>query len=54
MLLIGVALIAFALDLFGFGAILTGGGLVSGSLLAIIGLVLLYKGASRKEAKEQI
>jgi hypothetical protein len=31
-----------------------GGFLVSGSLLAIIGLVLLYKGASRKEAKESV
>ncbi len=54
MLLIGVALIAFALDLFGIGPILTGGGLLSGGLLSIIGLVLLYKGASRKEAKERI
>jgi len=54
MLLIGVALIAFALDLFGIGAILVGGGLLSGSLLSIIGLILLYKGASSKEAKEQI
>lgn len=54
MLLIGVALIVLALDLLGIGAILPGGGLFSGALLAIIGLVLLYKGASRKEAKESV
>ena len=54
MLLIGATLIALALDVFGIGAILTGGGLLSGGLLSIIGLVLLYKAASRKEAKEQI
>ncbi|MFW9910071.1 MAG: phage holin family protein [Candidatus Thorarchaeota archaeon] len=54
MLLMGVALIVLALDLLGIGAILPGGGLFSGALLAIIGLVLLYKGASRKEAKESV
>lgn len=55
MLLIGVGLIALALDVFGIGTnILPGGGLISGGLLAIIGLLLLYKGASKKEAKEQI
>lgn len=55
MLLIGVALIGLALDLFGIGfQILPAGGLISGGLLSIIGLMLLYKGASRKEAKEQI
>jgi hypothetical protein len=32
----------------------TGAGAISGGLLAIIGLVLMYKGASSKEAKEQI
>jgi len=29
-------------------------GLVSGSILSVLGLALLYKGASRKEAKELI
>ena len=33
---------------------LTGGGIVGGGLLALIGLVLMYKGASSKEAKESI
>jgi len=54
MLLLGVALIVLALDLLSIGAILPGGGLFSGALLAIIGLILLYKGASRKEAKENV
>ena len=54
MLLIGGGLIALALDLLGFGPILPGGGLVSGGLLLIIGLILMYKGASRKEAKEEV
>ena len=54
MLLIGAVLIALALDVFGIGAILPGGGLLSGGLLSIIGLVLIYKGASRNEAKEKI
>lgn len=63
MFLIGVALAILALGqptlldipqiplLTGFPI---GGFLISGSLLAIIGLVLLYKGASRKEAKESV
>ena len=54
MLLVGIGLIALALDLLGFGAIFPGGGLISGGLLTIIGLVLMYKGASRKEAKEKV
>lgn len=55
MLLIGAGLIMLALDVLGLGyPILQGGGLISGGLLAIIGLVLMYKGASRKEAKESI
>ena len=54
MLLIGAGLIALALDALGLGPMLQGGGLISGGLLAIIGLVLMYKGASRKEAKENI
>jgi len=54
MLLIGAVLIMLALDVLGLGPILPGGGLVSGGLLSIIGLVLMYKGASSKEAKEQV
>ncbi|MFW9767485.1 MAG: hypothetical protein ACFFF9_12190 [Candidatus Thorarchaeota archaeon] len=54
MLLAGAGLIAIALDLLGIGPILPGGGLISGGLLLIIGLVLMYKGASRKEAKEAV
>ncbi|MHA1862184.1 MAG: hypothetical protein ACTSWA_00340, partial [Candidatus Thorarchaeota archaeon] len=54
MLLMGAGLIMLALDVLEFGAMLQGGGLISGGLLAIIGLVLMYKGASRKEAKENI
>jgi hypothetical protein len=56
MLLIGAALIILALDVLalGFGPILQGGGLVSGGLLAIIGLILMYKAASSKEAKERV
>ena len=54
MLLMGGGLIALALDLLGLGAILPGGGLISGGLLFILGLVLMYKGASRKEAKEAV
>jgi hypothetical protein len=54
MLLIGAGLIMLALDVLGLGPILAGGGLVSGGLLAIIGLVLMYKAASSKEAKESV
>jgi hypothetical protein len=56
MLLIGAGLILLALDVLnlGFGPILQGGGLFSGGLLAVIGLVLMYKGASSKEAKESV
>ena len=61
MLLIGAVLIMLATGIFADlipgiinGPILTGGGLISGGLLAIIGLVLMYKGASSKEAKENI
>ena len=39
---------ALVLELF------VGAGLAGGSLMALLGLVLMYKGASRKEAKEQI
>ncbi|TFG08467.1 hypothetical protein EU538_07050 [Candidatus Thorarchaeota archaeon] len=49
-LLLGIGLLAVA---FYFG-LLIGAGAVSGSMLTIIGLALLYKGASRKEAKERI
>lgn len=58
MLLIGAGLIMLALgvlsDLIGVGPYLQGGGLVSGGLLAVIGLILMYKGASSKEAKESV
>ena len=58
MLLIGAGLIMLALgvlsDLIGIAPMLQGGGLVSGGLLAVIGLVLMYKAASRKEAKERV
>jgi len=33
---------------------LQGAGLVSGGMLLIIGLVLMYKGASQKQAKESV
>ncbi len=49
-LLTGAGLIYLALQV----GMLVGGGMVSGSLLSIIGLALLYKGVSRKEAKERI
>ncbi|MFW9911065.1 MAG: hypothetical protein ACFFEU_01250 [Candidatus Thorarchaeota archaeon] len=50
LLLGGAALlaVAFMLEMF------VGAGLAGGSLMALLGLVLMYKGASRKEAKEQI
>ena len=54
MLLLGAALIMLALNVFGIGVILQGGGLISGGLLAILGLILMYKGASSKEAKERV
>jgi len=59
MLLLGVFLILLATGMLvdlGIvaGPILPGGGLVSGGLLSIIGLVLIYKGASSKEAKESV
>jgi hypothetical protein len=54
LLLAGVGLIALAAEV--FGQILpTGfGGYLSGGILAVLGLMLLYKGVSRKEAKEQL
>ena len=56
MLLLGVALVAAALGYLPIPAeyLFTGGYMVSGGLLAVLGLALLYKGASRKEAKEQV
>ncbi|TFG99574.1 hypothetical protein E4H12_02195 [Candidatus Thorarchaeota archaeon] len=57
MLLIGAVLIMLALsEVIGLpiGPLFQGGGLLSGGLLAIIGLGLMYKGASSKEAKESI
>ncbi len=53
LLLIGVGLISLALGLFGI-QMLEAGGLVSGSMLSILGIALLYKGVSRKEAKERV
>jgi hypothetical protein len=63
MLLLGIGLLLIAFDsftMFGLRALipglsetaLVGGGAISGGLLSILGLVLLYKAASRKEAKE--
>jgi hypothetical protein len=57
MLLIGVGLILLALsDVIGLPlpTLFPVGGLISGGLLAIIGLILMYKAASRKEAKERV
>ncbi|MFQ5832699.1 MAG: hypothetical protein ACE5H4_08360 [Candidatus Thorarchaeota archaeon] len=50
LLLGGVGLLAMAV-VFGM---FVGAGAVGGSLLTLLGLVLVYKGASRKEAKEAI
>ncbi len=52
-LLIGTVLILLATNVLGI-QIFPGGGLVSGGMLALFGLVLMYKGASRKEAKEEL
>ncbi len=49
-LLIGGGLLYLAFQI----GILVGAGLVSGSILSVLGLLLLYKGVSRKEAKEKI
>ncbi|MHA1771998.1 MAG: hypothetical protein ACTSYL_03920 [Candidatus Thorarchaeota archaeon] len=49
-LLIGVGLLYLAFKL----SILVGGGIVSGGILSVLGLMFLYKGISRKEAKEKI
>ncbi|NWF95548.1 MAG: hypothetical protein HXY34_05360 [Candidatus Thorarchaeota archaeon] len=48
--LVGIGLLFLAYQL----EVLVGGGYVAGSLLLIIGLAFLYKGLSRKEAKEKI
>lgn len=53
LLLIGIGLISLALGLFGI-QMYEAGGLVSGGMLSILGLALLYKGVSRKEAKERV
>ncbi|UCE11056.1 MAG: hypothetical protein JSW61_03740 [Candidatus Thorarchaeota archaeon] len=53
MLIIGGVLIALAQGLIG-AAMYTGFGTVSGGILVVLGLVLFYKGVSRKEAKEQM
>ncbi|MHA1248251.1 MAG: hypothetical protein ACTSPE_13060 [Candidatus Thorarchaeota archaeon] len=49
-LAIGAGLLYLALKV----GILVGGGIVSGGILTALGLSLLYKGVSRKEAKEKI
>ncbi|MHA1137103.1 MAG: hypothetical protein ACTSSE_11515 [Candidatus Thorarchaeota archaeon] len=61
MLLLGAGLIMLATGIFTEilpsvfpTPMFTGGGLVSGGLLSIVGLMLMYKGASSKEAKEGI
>jgi len=64
MLLLGIVLIMIAFDVLGLRAMLSGlglgpdslvgGGVISGGLLSILGLILLYKAASRKEAKESV
>ena len=41
-------------QLFGSVPQLQGGGFISGAMLSILGLVLMYKGASRKQAKESV
>ncbi|RDE11571.1 MAG: hypothetical protein C4K49_11570 [Candidatus Thorarchaeota archaeon] len=51
--LVGAGLLALATGVLGI-QLLTGGGLVSGGLLVIMGLLFMYKGASRKEAKEKV
>ncbi|MFW9953794.1 MAG: hypothetical protein ACFFD3_04500 [Candidatus Thorarchaeota archaeon] len=53
LLLAGIGLITLALGVLGI-TLLPAGGLVSGGLLSILGLALLYKGISRKEAKEKV
>jgi hypothetical protein len=62
LLLLGVGLLMIAFDVLGLRAMipslgpdtLVGGGAISGSLFSILGLVLMYKAASRKEAKETV
>ncbi|MHA1937458.1 MAG: hypothetical protein ACXABV_07820, partial [Candidatus Thorarchaeota archaeon] len=46
----GAALLAMALML----ELFIGAGLAGGSLMVLLGLVLMWKGASRKEAKEKV
>ncbi len=53
LLLAGVGLIALAAGVLPI-QMLQYGGFVSGGLMSVLGLVLLYKGVSRKEAKEQL
>ncbi|RLI53770.1 MAG: hypothetical protein DRO87_11110 [Candidatus Thorarchaeota archaeon] len=54
MALIGAGLIAWATGFIDVPDPYPGGSLSSGALIFVIGLVLLYKGASRKEAKEEV
>ncbi|MHA1960056.1 MAG: hypothetical protein ACW99U_07485 [Candidatus Thorarchaeota archaeon] len=53
MLIIGGALVALAQGLIG-APMYTGFGTVSGGILFVLGLVLFYKGVSRKQAKEDL
>lgn len=53
LLLIGISLISLAAGVLGF-TLFQFGGFVSGGILTILGLALLYKGVSRKEAKENL
>ncbi len=53
LLLAGISLLVLALGVLGF-TLFEFGGLLSGGLLSILGLALLYKGVSRKEAKENL
>ncbi len=50
---VGGGLLGLAFGVFGT-TLFPAGGVVSGGMLSLLGLVLLYKGVSRKEAKEQL
>jgi hypothetical protein len=52
-LLLGAGLLALAFNVFGF-TFYPGASSVAGGIFALLGLALLYKGASRKEAKEEL
>ncbi|MHA1903876.1 MAG: hypothetical protein ACXADL_01245 [Candidatus Thorarchaeota archaeon] len=52
-LLLGAGLLALAFNVFGF-TFYPGASSVAGGIFALLGLALMYKGASRKEAKEEL